>query len=348
MRLQLTLLAALTSTRTTRADPDVTAAARVAVYHDSDATTVTTSAAAAAGNVTKDVRVDAQYLVDAVSSASVDVVSAATARIYDTRHETAAGVSAYGVRVSYIHSTEHDWRSHTFGLGASRDVLRHNLTLGAAGSYGMNTIERDGFPDFREHLTTAGGEAFAAYTLSPRDLVGAAVGLAYLDGFQASPYRFVIVGYRRAMYETMPPTRLRETATLRWNHALFASSALRTHLRAYRDSWGVLALTGGAEYVAGLGRLDLGLRIRGHAQHHADFYRETYMVAQPYMTTDRELATLYDVFAGGSATYRHELANGQTIRCDLDADAFRFVFADFAALETRTGIVISVGAGLEL
>ena len=133
--------------------------------------TVTTSSAAAAGNVSPDVRVDAQYLVDVVSSASVDVVTAATARVHDTRHEATVGVTAYNLRGSYIYPTENDWDSHTFSLGATHDLLRHNLTIGASLVYATNRIARDGFPAFYERLRSGGGEVFAAYTLSPRDLV---------------------------------------------------------------------------------------------------------------------------------------------------------------------------------
>lgn len=344
MRLQLILLA---TAATAHADPDVTGAARVAVYHDSDSTTVTTSSAAASGNVAPEIRIDAQYLVDVVSTASVDVVTAATARVHDTRHETTAGLTVHAIHASYIYSTEHDWDSHTFGLGGSHDFLQHNLTLGAAASYARNRIGRDGYPMFREHLTTGGGEAYAAYTLSPRDLVSAGIGLAYLDGYQASPYRFVVYGNLRAVYEVVPHTRLRETLALRWNHALFANSALRTQLRAYRDSWGVLALTGGAEYIAGFGPLDLGVRIRGHRQRHADFYREEYAMPEAYMTSDRELSTLTDVFAGASATYALDVA-ARTVRIELTADAFRFWFSNFAPLASRTGVLVGAGVALDL
>ena len=61
---------------TVRADPPrVEWVNRLGVYQDSDRTTVWTATTGATGRVTDHVQVSARYLVDAVSSASVDVVS---------------------------------------------------------------------------------------------------------------------------------------------------------------------------------------------------------------------------------------------------------------------------------
>jgi len=350
MRLQLAIFA-VAATRVASADPDVAASARVSVYADSDHTNITTSALAASGNVADGVRVDAQYLVDAVSSASVDVITAATGRIHDVRSELTAGATLgnadRSLHASYIYSREHDWFSHTVGLGGSSDFLHHNLTVGLSGSLGFNQIHRMGDAELSRRLTTFAMEAFAAYTVSPRDLVMLGTSVAFLDGFQASPYRFVVYDDLRAVYEIEPETRLRETATLRWHHHLFADSALRTMVRGYRDSWDLLALTAQVDYVVGLGALDVGFHVRGYHQTDANFYRPSYGAMQPYMTSDRELGRLSDVFAGTALVYLTELAE-RKLRIELDADAFEFRFDDVPRLRSRHGVVAGIGVGLAL
>lgn len=337
MRLQLIALVLAVP-----AHADVTAGARVAVYHDSDATTVTTSTVGGAVDVAPHVRVDAQYLADAVSSASVDVVSAATPRIHDLRHEGTGGVAFVSdtttIRAGYIRSGEHDWSSDTLTVSASHDLLVHNLTVSATLAIARNLILRDDFPDFREHLHTGGGELAAAYTLTPRDLVAITAGASYLDGYQASPYRFVVVDPGFAMFEHVPRTRLRTTLAAHWNHALLRTSALRTQLRAYRDSWQLLALTASAELITTQGPFDLGVHARVHAQRGTGFYREDYMAVARYMTADRELSSLHDELGGISVAYH---LGDWTF--DLAADAFHFDYLELAPLHARTGVLVGTG-----
>src|ERR1051325_462520 len=73
----------------------------VSYYGDSDKTTVVTSVADASVRLPQPVVVNGHALVDAVSSASVDVVSAATARFKENRIELGANA-----QVGFAQSTE--------------------------------------------------------------------------------------------------------------------------------------------------------------------------------------------------------------------------------------------------
>src|SRR5258705_81038 len=103
----------------------------VAIYADSDKTTVLTSVAEGAVRLPQAVIVNAHALVDAVSSASVDVVSAATSRFTENRIElgTSAQIgfsSSTEGTIGYTHSGENDWQSHAIELGFTRDLARKN------------------------------------------------------------------------------------------------------------------------------------------------------------------------------------------------------------------------------
>jgi len=98
MRLQLIPLAlavacvvALASPSALAAEPAVSVDARGSIYQDSDRTTIITNNVAARGNPSDHVGVDARWLVDVITSASVDVVSAATTAFHETRHEVEGG-----------------------------------------------------------------------------------------------------------------------------------------------------------------------------------------------------------------------------------------------------------------
>jgi len=81
MRLQLTLalvVASLLVARTGRADPLVSVDARGGVYHDSDRTTICTTTGVVRATPFDRLSLKARYLADVISTASVDVTSAAT------------------------------------------------------------------------------------------------------------------------------------------------------------------------------------------------------------------------------------------------------------------------------
>jgi hypothetical protein len=325
---------------------------RSSVYQDSDRTTVATSTLAASARVKEVVTVSARGLVDAISSASVDVVTAATGRFHERRYEWAGGL-AYDDRTStasltYIRSTEADWSSHTVDAGLGRAVAGKRLTLALGGSFVDNQVGRAGDPHFARALRGASGSLAATLILSPRSLVQATWFLGYLAGYQASPYRYAAVGADGTFYpESVPQTRLRTALALRFNRHLFADSALQLHARAYEDDWGVRSLTGGAEYLIGLGEVTFALRARGYAQRHATFYQDGYAAPMRYMTADRELSTFVDVFAGARLAWVRPLPGASSeLRAELKADAFRFWFLDFSRLPRRDGVVGELALGV--
>src|SRR5690349_9147424 len=107
-RASLLLLLAATPARADYASLDL----RSGVYQDSDRTFVSTSTVAARGTIADRVTLEARYLIDVVTSASVDVVTAATSAFHENRHEAAGGVSYHdGTRtasLSYVYSIEND------------------------------------------------------------------------------------------------------------------------------------------------------------------------------------------------------------------------------------------------
>jgi hypothetical protein len=362
MWLQLTIaiaiaFAAALLCRVAHAQPVAQIDTRSAVYQDSDHTTIITNNVAARGT-TEHVGIEARYLVDLITSASVDVVAAATPAFHDTRHEIEGGLSyrddyrkASG---SYTYSTEHDWSSHTANAGFQQDVGGHDVTVRIGATLVANDVGRRNDPSFHRRLDVAGASPGVTFVLGPTDLLDVGYALSYLDGYQASPYRFVYFGgasgspLSPATPESVPGWRLRHAMTIRWNHHMFADTSLRSHVRGYGDDWGIRSVTAGTEYVVGAGNVETGVFVRGYAQEHADFYRAEYPTAMRYMTADRELATFIDAFAGLRLGWRktHVGAALEDLHAEAKLTGFAFRFFDFPRLQERLGAIAELALGV--
>lgn len=331
-------------------DAEVSAGTHGSLYLDSDHTTIITSATDANARFDQRWQVGAHYLLDVVSSASVDVVTQSSIAFDDTRHDF-GGSAGYrhddgtSLIASYSHSTEHDWQSHNVGLSTGVDVLERNLSLGLSLAFQDNTITRTDTFGFERKLRSYLGTASATYTVSPRDLLHVALSLSFHDGFQASPYRYLTV--RQMGYaENVPEQRTRVALVGRYHRDLGNGTSLRGHARLYTDGYGVSSITGGAELVYENDSIDVMGMVRGYGQTHADFYRSSYDTQQRYMSIDKELSTFWDVFAGGAVGWTF---GGTTpVRLEARVLANHFHFADFLRLQSRYGLTATLGLSADL
>lgn len=341
---------------TAEAAPVATVDGRGAVYTDTDATTIVTSAINASVTPVPFLTAQGQYLIDVVTSASIDVVSAATPSFEDIRHEGTGGLGYHdedrAMSGTYIYSVENDWRSHTGALAMSHDALGHQLTVSLGGSFTYNDVGRSGDANFAKRLLQGSATAGATVVASKDDLLGLTYSFFYLDGFQASPYRFVryfdtLDDAAVSTPETVPEQRARHALAARWNHHILAKSAVRSQLRGYVDSWGVVSGTGSVEVMFGLGDFEVSPWVRFYGQRAATFYEGKYTDPRRYMTADRELSTFLDVFGGVRLGYRKkDLGVVAELRIDADLTAFGFEFFDFPLLEERAGFLGQLGLGV--
>lgn len=344
----------------TRADIEAAADARSSIYQDTDHTFISTTAVAASIKPISVLQIRGRYIADVVTSASVDVVSAATGAFDELRHEGMGSVS-YGdgtntVSASYVYSTEHDWTSHSGSASFARDFAAHTITVGIGGSFTANDVGRSGDPNFHRSLNQGSASATLGIVATKRDLLNFDYAFIYLSGYQASPYRFVritdpsvtIPGIWVASPEAPPEQRARHALAARWNHAVGKDSAFKSHVRGYLDDWGVKSITAGTEFVTGLGDFDLGFFVRGYAQSKVEFYQPIYDRPRRYMTSDRELATFVDTFGGLRLSFARRAGIFDEIRAEAKATGFAFHFFDFPRLVNRYGFIgeIAIGATL--
>src|SRR4051794_1976594 len=141
MRLQLAVLTLASSAYAF----DTVVSSKVQIYADSDATVVVSPHVNATGTFTSTkTTLSASYTEDVVSSASVDVRTTASPRIYDRRQEVDVGLGQElaGVTLGggFMHARERDYLSNGGSLTLSRDLFQKNTTLALRVGYMANVV----------------------------------------------------------------------------------------------------------------------------------------------------------------------------------------------------------------
>lgn len=344
-------------------------ASTLSLYVDDDHTQVVTSVTRAKAEPWTGGTLTASYLIDVISSASVDVVSQATPRFEENRHALNAGVSQaiglHTLRASYGYSIEigtgerpghkgariADYQGHGLGAGADLVFFDRNTTVSADYAIELGQVGWANDANFKEALTTHVVDLRVAQVLSRRLLGELGWTFTGQGGYTAKPYRFarvqeVLPGVCRVCPpETHPRTRLRNAVFGGLRRHLFAESALSLRYRFYFDDWGLTAHT--VE-----GRLHLGwskafgirLRYRLHLQGAANFWQDVYSQPRRYMTADRELSPLSGNLLG-LLIFRRFGRFGPASAVELygKVDGFRYDYDDYRRLTSRSGLVVETG-----
>jgi hypothetical protein len=295
----------------------------------------------ASANIASTVNLNLGWSMDAVTGATpatFDTVSTAT-KFSDNRHLFHAGTgyqrSDSGLAVGFAHAFESDYKSYVFSANTHHDLYEHNFTLALAYSHNWdrvcdaNNTAAAGQPLNLVALSSSEGcftnasgivtqklsidtfEPSLSWTMTPRLVVQLGATIQILDGFQANPYRKVLVGSQnRTPQEHLPQFRQRYAVFARLAYALPELRASTIAMvRGYDDSWAVRAITAdvvGTKYI-GQSFL-LSLRAHTHVQGGASFYRDSvgYRVLGPpgqYWTGDRELSPMGNYLLGAKFAF---------------------------------------------
>jgi len=292
----------------------VRASARVSSYVDGMSTFIWSPGGRVGATVPGDVELEAGWKADVISSASVDVVTAATPSISELRNEEHVharrekAVASIDLDAGYTHSSENDAYSHIFEAGAARGFDQDNWQVGLRGTVSFNRVGLRGEPtaEWRQ-LAAYGADATLTRLLGPRMLVELDYSFYYLDGYQASPYRRVpimagtdLVG-ARWVDERVPGLRSRHAFTTRVRRWFGPHLTGAASYRLYLDDWGVVAHTARLEEHVTIGHgLSGRVRQRATLQGGASFYDQLYAEETTYRTRDRRLSPHLDALVGGS------------------------------------------------
>ncbi len=286
------------------------------------------------------------YNADIISSASIDVVTTASA-YEEKRQEYSLGVDYLRgktlVGLSYFNSEEDDYTGQMASIGISQDFFGDLTTLGVGYAFGWDTVRQRGAPEFEEKIRRHNYRLELSQVMT-RNLV---MGLSYEaisdQGFLNSPYRQVRYqdgSARGYSYESevYPRTRTSSAVALRGRHYLPYRAAVGLQGRRYNDSWGMSAFDVELDYSHPWGEQWLFEgRYRYYRQTSVDFFSDLfpYAQAQNFMARDKDLSAFDSHALGLGAKYRFQVPNVtqiQATQISLYLDFIRFSYDEFRDL----------------
>jgi Protein of unknown function (DUF3570) len=289
------------------------------------------------------VSVSGQYYVDAVSNASIDVVT--TASPFKERR-TAWDLGAdWLVRdallsLSWSRSTEPDYVAEGVGLDVAHEVFGGMTTVSLGFTRAKDLVGQKGTPGWIDTATHWQYRAGLTQVLTPRWLASANLEVVSDTGYLGSPYRAALV-FGAAVPERNPRTRTSRAVKLRTIHdtgALLSRSSLRAEYRYFWDTWDVKAHTveiGGSRYVGE--RFLVDALVRTHRQDKALFYSDNAQSETVYVSRNRQLSTFSSLALGARVTYTMpDPRPGFGVKFSAAYELKRFSFKDFTDLRTVT------------
>jgi hypothetical protein len=297
------------------------------------------------------VSLSAGYYVDAVSNASIDVVTTAS-KYSETRQQFDLGLD-YAVRDSLIHLSgsqgkEPDYEAQTVGVDISQEVFSGMTTIALGFTEGHDRVGQKGLPGYFDHANHWQYRLGATQILTPRWLASANLEAIADEGFLGSPYRAARV-FGAAVPERVPRTRSSRAMKLRsigdvsdWVHGVLPGwgagqrHAVHAEYRYYWDNWGIKAHTvegGYSRYFGDAWLADTWLRF--NRQTKALFYSDNAESESLYITRNRQLGTYNSVSLGGRATYTYAKVPGRyEVKLAGSLEWVRFDYQDFTDLRT--------------
>lgn len=249
------------------------------------------------------------WYVDAVSNASIDVLSSASP-FRETRNAVDLGadwlVRDALITLGFSHSSEPDYKASSVSLDVAQEVFGGMTTVNLGFSRGSDKVGKTNAPEFDERARHWLLRLGASQVMSPRWMATANLELVSDAGFLGSPYRQArLLGATVA--ENLPRTRTGRALKLRSIHdtdAWLPRSALRAEYRYYWDTWDLKGHTlefGASRYLGDPLMLDTFLR--HHRQTKALFYSDNAQASTTYLTRNRQLGSFSDVGLGARLAY---------------------------------------------
>lgn len=257
------------------------------------------------------VSVSANYYVDMVTSASIDVQTGGSKYSEERKEQGFSAqymVDRSTISVGYTASKENDYDATTYSLGIDQSFFGDLTTLGFGVSFGEDIVGRNlnGAPDptYKRDLQRRKYSLNASQIISKNLLASLSVdsasdqclNLLEDDTCLNNPYRSVRflegsgVGTQEEKY---PHTRNSDAVGLRLVYHLPYRASVRLDMRTFSDSWGIEAKNAELRYVHVYNPQWLfEVKYRVYDQTEADFYSDffPYRDAQNYLARDKELS----------------------------------------------------------
>jgi hypothetical protein len=245
----------------------------------------------------------ANYYVDMISSASIDVIT--TASPYDEeRTQWSLGMDyLHGnttMTINYTSSVESDFDAKTYSFAVSQDMFGDLTTVTLSYALGDDIVGNSQDPTFeRENDRQSYGVGITQ--ILSRNMIAALNFQVITDeGFLNNPYRSVryadpgtALGYSYEP-ELYPNTRTSSAVGLRAKYYLPYRAAIEAEYRYFTDTWDIKSDTASISYIHPMGPWTFTAKYRYHDQTGAAFYSDLFSrpEATNFRGRDKELSAL--------------------------------------------------------
>jgi hypothetical protein len=296
--------------------------------------------------------VEANYFVDKVSGASVDVLSNASV-IKDERKQKSISLDYIHDKtqynLAYTNSTERDYISNTTHFSLSQDMFGDltTVTLGFTDSrdkvgdnYGTAFVPKISWLGHAESRSYEGG---LSQVITKNLIAGTTVEVITDQGLLSNPYRHIRylvdpsinpLGYSLGS-QVYPNTRTSTAVETRAKYYLPYRAAASVSYRYFSDTWGIRANTIELGYTQPVSnKFIFEGRLRHYSQNHATFYSDLFPFAnsQNFEARDQNLAASTNNTIDGKVTWAFAPEGFLIFKratASLDVTRIQFKYKDF-------------------
>jgi hypothetical protein len=243
------------------------------------------------------------YYVDMVSSASIDVITQASAYT-EERTQWSLGMDYLRgnttMRVNYVSSEESDYDAETVSFSVSQDMFGDLTTLTLGYALGDDLVRRSDDPSFERKLDKQIYSVGLTQILTKNLISTLNFETITDEGFLNNPYRSVRYfdlsgdgGYNWEP-ELYPNTRTSNALGIRARYFLPYRAAIEGEYRFYTDTWDVDGHTVSLTYIHPWNDWTFTGKFRYHDQTGAHFYSDLFSRSEAtnFRGRDKELSPL--------------------------------------------------------
>ena len=245
----------------------------------------------------------ANYYVDMVSSASIDVVTQASPYT-EERKQWSLGMDYLRgnttMRLNYVSSEESDYDAETFSFSVSQDMFGDLTTLTLGYALGDDMVGRSDDPSFERDLDKQTYSVGLTQILTKNMISTVNFETVTDEGFLNNPYRSVryadpgsAVGFSYEA-ELYPNTRTSNAVGIRLRYFLPYRAAIEGEYRYFIDTWDIEGHTTALTYIHPWGDFTFTGKFRYHDQTGAHFYSDLFSRSEAtnFRGRDKELSPL--------------------------------------------------------
>lgn len=313
-------------------------------YYSGDGVTIDGPSILLRKKIGNRVSLSANYYLDTVSGASIDVRATASPYV-EEREETTLGADFLHnktlVSMSYTNSSENDFEANSAYIGVSQDFFGDLTNISLSYAKGWDEVGRRGDESFHEEADRNKYGLGITQIVTKSMIIGFSAEHISDEGYLNNPYRSVRFldenaarGFSFAT-EIYPETRSSNAVSINANYYLPYRAAIYADARWYNDTWGITASNGKLGYIHTIGDdWIIDVYARYYSQESADFYQDLFSRPNEFnfMARDKEMSTYSNFTAGISVAYEWQFSASAMVKkssIQFEYDYMQFDYDDF-------------------